>query len=57
MQAVLPHFKARGTGHVINVATVIVEVIRTRKPDVYTRHGARDRVLGYLAGLAEDPQS
>ncbi len=37
------------------VAAVIGGVIETRRPDVYTRTGSRDRVLGYLAGLAEDP--
>jgi NADP-dependent 3-hydroxy acid dehydrogenase YdfG len=37
------------------VADVIVNVIRTRRPDVYTRPGARQRVLEYLASLAEDP--
>ncbi len=40
MQAVLPHFKTRGAG----------------QPDLYTRKGAKDRVLGYLAALTEDPQ-
>ena len=133
MQAVLPHFKSRGTGHVINVssmlgrapfavirsaycgakhflnaltatfraevqathpgiqvslvspgvvrtdfglnaihggpdsrsfpgsqsaeevAAVIWQVIENRKPDVYTRFGAKEQVLGYFAALTEDP--
>jgi NADP-dependent 3-hydroxy acid dehydrogenase YdfG len=133
MQAVLPHFKARGTGHIINissmlgripfavhrsaysaakhfvnalthmfreefqkthpgiqislvspgvvrtefglnakhggedsraishsqsaeeVAAVIAGVIESRKPDVYTRAGSRERVAGYYATLGEDP--
>ena len=37
------------------VAEVIAEVIDSRRPDVYTRAGAKDRVLGYLAGLTADP--
>ncbi len=37
------------------VAAVIAGVIDSRRPDVYTRAGSRERVLGYLAGLAEDP--
>ena len=38
------------------VAAVLAEVIETHKADVYTRKGAKDRVLGYFAGLTEDPQ-
>lgn len=38
------------------VADVMWQLVQTRKPDVYTRKGAKDQVLGYLAGLAEDPQ-
>lgn len=38
------------------VAAVIAEVIETRLPDVYTRKGAKDRVLGYLAALTADPR-
>ena len=37
------------------VAAVITEVIESRRPDVYTRPGARDRVVGYYASLGEDP--
>jgi NADP-dependent 3-hydroxy acid dehydrogenase YdfG len=37
------------------VAAVIGDVIDSRRPDVYTRTGSRERVLGYLASLAEDP--
>jgi len=37
------------------VAAVIADVIATRRPDVYTRTGARQRVLDYYALLGEDP--
>ncbi|HXY19539.1 MAG TPA: SDR family NAD(P)-dependent oxidoreductase [Gemmatimonadales bacterium] len=37
------------------VAAVIAGVIESRRPDVYTRKGARDRVAGYYAALGEDP--
>jgi len=37
------------------VAAVIAEVIHTRRPDVYTRPGARQRVLDYYGVLGEDP--
>jgi NADP-dependent 3-hydroxy acid dehydrogenase YdfG len=36
-------------------AAVIAEVIASGRSDVYTRPGARERVLGYLASLTEDP--
>jgi len=36
------------------VADVIAGVIRSRKPDVYTRPGARQMVLDYYASLGED---
>ena len=36
------------------VAAVIVNVVKTRRPDVYTRAGAKQRVVEYYAGLAED---
>jgi NADP-dependent 3-hydroxy acid dehydrogenase YdfG len=36
-------------------AAVIVGVIESRRPDVYTRPGARDRVVGYFASLGTDP--
>lgn len=35
------------------VAAVIAEVIETRKPDVYTRPGARERVVAYYSSLGE----
>lgn len=37
------------------VAAVIASVIATRKPDVYTRVGARQMVLDYIGSLGEDP--
>jgi NADP-dependent 3-hydroxy acid dehydrogenase YdfG len=37
------------------VAEVIAGVIRSRKPDVYTRGGARQMVIDYYTGLGEDP--
>ena len=37
------------------VAEVIAGVIETRRPDVYTRRGARDRVVSYYDGLGADP--
>lgn len=37
------------------VAAVIVGVIESRRPDVYTRPGAHDRVVGYFAALGADP--
>jgi NADP-dependent 3-hydroxy acid dehydrogenase YdfG len=37
------------------VAAVIASVIETRRPDVYTSPGARDRVARYYATLGEDP--
>ncbi|HXY68216.1 MAG TPA: SDR family oxidoreductase [Gemmatimonadales bacterium] len=37
------------------VAAVIAGVIASRRPDVYTRAGARDRVASYYATLGEDP--
>jgi NADP-dependent 3-hydroxy acid dehydrogenase YdfG len=38
-----------------DVALVIAGVIETRRPDVYTRAGTRERVAGYYASLGEDP--
>jgi NADP-dependent 3-hydroxy acid dehydrogenase YdfG len=35
-------------------AAVIAGVIESRRPDVYTRSGSRDRVVGYYASLGED---
>jgi NADP-dependent 3-hydroxy acid dehydrogenase YdfG len=37
------------------VAAVIVGVIESRQPDVYTRTGAHDRVVEYFASLGQDP--
>jgi len=37
------------------VAEVIVGVIASRKPDVYTRAGAHDSVVSYFDALAVDP--
>ena len=36
-------------------AAVIIGVIESRRPDVYTRPGARDRVVSYFASLGADP--
>jgi short-subunit dehydrogenase len=38
------------------VATVIVWAIRTGKPDVYTRAGAKQRVIDYFTRIGEDPE-
>ena len=37
------------------VAVVVADVIESRRPDVYTRKGAKAYVDGYLTGLGEDP--
>ena len=37
------------------VAEVIVEVISSRRADVYTRPGSRARVTAYYSAIAEDP--
>ena len=37
------------------VAAVIVWAMRTGKPDVYTRPGARQRVIDYFSRVGEDP--
>ena len=37
------------------VALVIADVIESRRPDVYTRPGSRDSVVGYFASLGVDP--
>lgn len=37
------------------VAEVIARVIDSRAPDVYTRAGAHERVVGYYASIASDP--
>lgn len=39
-----------------DVAAVIVWAIRTGKPDVYTRVGAKQRVIDYFARIGEDPE-
>jgi len=39
------------------VADVIVWAIRTGKPDVYTRAGAKQRVVDYFSRVGEDPES
>jgi short-subunit dehydrogenase len=39
------------------VAAVIVWAIRTGKPDVYTRVGARQGVIGYFSRTGEDPDT
>ena len=38
------------------VAAVIIWAIRTGKPDVYTRAGAKQRVIDYFARIGEDPE-
>ena len=38
------------------IAEVIASVIRSRKADLYTRRGARERVAAYYATLGEDPE-
>jgi len=37
------------------VAAVIAGVIESRRPDVYTRPGTHDRIVGYFKGLGQDP--
>jgi len=37
------------------VAEVIADVIDTPRPDVYTRAGARERILGYYESMGMDP--
>jgi len=37
------------------VAAVIADVVDSRRPDVYTRAGARERVAAYYAAIGEDP--
>lgn len=38
------------------VADVIASVVRSRKPDVYTRPGSRAQVAEFYAGIGEDPE-
>ena len=40
---------------VSEVAAVIAGVVRSRKPDVYTRRGAAAQVAAYYAGVGQDP--
>jgi short-subunit dehydrogenase len=37
------------------VALVIADVVDSRRPDVYTRAGAQERVAGYYAEVGQDP--
>jgi short-subunit dehydrogenase len=37
------------------VAAVIADVMDSRRPDVYTRAGAHDRIVGYYDALGQDP--
>jgi short-subunit dehydrogenase len=37
------------------VAAVIADVIASRRPDVYTRAGAHQRVVGYYESVGQDP--
>jgi hypothetical protein len=37
------------------VAQVIADVIESRRTDVYTREGSRDRVVEYYSKIGEDP--
>lgn len=38
-----------------DVGEVIAQVVETRKPDVYTRAGARQRIVDHYAATGEDP--
>jgi NADP-dependent 3-hydroxy acid dehydrogenase YdfG len=44
-----------GSQGVEEVAAVLASVIESRKPDVYTRPGAREMVLQYYGSVGEDP--
>jgi short-subunit dehydrogenase len=37
------------------VAMVIADLVESRREDVYTRPGARERVIDYYTGLGESP--
>jgi short-subunit dehydrogenase len=37
------------------VALVIADVVESRRPDVYTRAGAQERVASYYAAIGQDP--
>jgi NADP-dependent 3-hydroxy acid dehydrogenase YdfG len=42
---------------VSEVAAVIAEVVRSRRPDVYTRAGSAEAVAAYYAGVGQDPMA
>ena len=44
-----------GSQSVEEVAAVIAGVIGSRRPDVYTRAGSREAVVGYYSSNGEDP--
>lgn len=44
-----------GAQDVMEAAGVIARVIETRRPDVYTQRGSKERVLGYFTRVGEDP--
>jgi NAD(P)-dependent dehydrogenase (short-subunit alcohol dehydrogenase family) len=44
-----------GSQGVEEVARVMADLVVSRRADVYTRPGARDRVVGYFSALGEDP--
>ena len=45
----------QGSQSAEEVAAVIAGVVESRKPDVYTRNGAREMVLKYYGSVGEDP--
>jgi short-subunit dehydrogenase len=47
--------KLAGGQEVGDTAEVILGVIESRRPDVYTFPGAHDRVVQYFKGLGQDP--
>jgi hypothetical protein len=52
-----PHSRSlTGAQTAEEVAQVIAGVIDSRAPDVYTRAGARDRVVAYYSSIGSDPQ-
>jgi len=64
MQEVLPHFRVRGDGQVVNVSSLLgrnpFATLRSaccgaKHWDVYTRRGCRARIAAYYASLGEDP--
>jgi short-subunit dehydrogenase len=44
-----------GAQDVADAAAVIAQVIETRRPDVYTQVGSKERVLEYFGKVGEDP--